>query len=992
MDALHTPIAAIFDQVQTSVANHKKNSIGLGKIHVEAVKNVQRLADGSLRLTGEHWFSRVFVDMLGRVLLVKKGVQPADRVVKFVGSYVAYILEKGLSPPVPSSSSSEDEDLDTPVSRFISQLLKFLLKGFVVKDKNVRFRSVGTVAELLCHLGELDEDIYDRLRRALLERRQDKEAIIRAQAILALAKLMDTDADEDEEQEEGILEYILDSLCADVSPEVRRLAIVNTPLTPITLPVIITRTRDIDPCIRALVFNKTLRYFNPAQLTIAQRETLVRDGLGDRDDKVKAAAADMVDYWFDIARSEPDSDFLTGVSQFLSLFDLTNEEGLAIALDALRSIFVTKASAVRKVVFPDTYWQGMTLEAAVFARCFIEYTSPDSTEASCSGIGLNTSRMMDDAGIPVVMAFAFFVQENCNLMLDAIEEFETLKADENFDNLSDDEQDFSALERSEEEMYRRVCILGEMLKIACCLDYTDELGRRKMFLVIRSMIGVEYLPETLMDSCLEVLKLTTDDREMIKITVETMVELRDSLFDGRDDSGFEEPPPDVDDSRMSSLNTSRLGSHKRPTRELNEQEKLRSDEIDLRCLTLCIAMLKRVNGRFEENSTLEGVVNDLIVPSIKRVEANFRELGLVALGLCCLIARDMALQSFGLFCSQVQHVPGSLKPKILQIVLDLLLMHSGVFFQRSKETTDQILSFLLQTFEDDEALDVRAVICVGLSKLMLNGIIGDERVLTALVLAFVSPANSDNQQLRQCLSFFIPAYCYSSYANQLRMQSIFFTVFDLVTQAYGEMEEDQTMITPAQFCALFVDWTDPQKRASGSSSQLGSDSEDTHFNLAIDILQSCYDAERTPERRPVYQILPKLHLPSTPDTRGLLCLRLLLSKLDHCSIEDSGSQKAIERFGARAVKQYSKQLSGLRDDDYTEDPRYQAVLELVRAADASSDQSPDESAEKSEVDEDLPRGRILSPMKPATRRRARSMSEEAEHDDIGANIGPPPSR
>lgn len=57
------------------------------------------------------------------------------------------------------------------------------------------------------------------------------------------------------------------------------------------------------------------------------------------------------------------------------------------------------------------------------------------------------------------------------------------------------------------------------------------------------MIGVEYLPETLMDSCLEVLKLTTDDREMIKITVETMVELRDSLFDGRDDSGFEEPPP-----------------------------------------------------------------------------------------------------------------------------------------------------------------------------------------------------------------------------------------------------------------------------------------------------------------------------------------------------------------------------------------------------------------------------------------------------------------
>lgn len=124
MDALHTPIAAIFDQVQTSVANHKKNSIGLGKIHVEAVKNVQRLADGSLRLTGEHWFSRVFVDMLGRVLLVKKGVQPADRVLKFVGSYVAYILEKGAS----TCSSSESDSLTHTRRSLPTRSIELLLR------------------------------------------------------------------------------------------------------------------------------------------------------------------------------------------------------------------------------------------------------------------------------------------------------------------------------------------------------------------------------------------------------------------------------------------------------------------------------------------------------------------------------------------------------------------------------------------------------------------------------------------------------------------------------------------------------------------------------------------------------------------------------------------------------------------------------------------------------------------------------------------------
>ena len=42
---------------------------------------------------------------------------------------------------------------------------------------------------------------------------------------------------------------------------------------------------------------------------------------------------------------------------------------------------------------------------------------------------------------------------------------------------------------------------------------------------------------------------------------------------------------------------------------------------------------------FEENSTLEGILGELIVPSVKRKELALREKGLVCLGLCCLIAR-----------------------------------------------------------------------------------------------------------------------------------------------------------------------------------------------------------------------------------------------------------------------------------------------------------------------------------------------------------------
>jgi Nuclear condensing complex subunits, C-term domain len=42
---------------------------------------------------------------------------------------------------------------------------------------------------------------------------------------------------------------------------------------------------------------------------------------------------------------------------------------------------------------------------------------------------------------------------------------------------------------------------------------------------------------------------------------------------------------------------------------------------------------------FEENSTLEGILGELIIPAVKRKELILREKGLVSLGLCCLIAK-----------------------------------------------------------------------------------------------------------------------------------------------------------------------------------------------------------------------------------------------------------------------------------------------------------------------------------------------------------------
>lgn len=97
LEDLHESIANIFDQAQVSLANHKKNCVALYKLHTKATAVTQPGKNGNgLELIGEKAFQDVFIDMVNRVLVVKKGPANADRIVKYVGSYVEFMNEKGV--------------------------------------------------------------------------------------------------------------------------------------------------------------------------------------------------------------------------------------------------------------------------------------------------------------------------------------------------------------------------------------------------------------------------------------------------------------------------------------------------------------------------------------------------------------------------------------------------------------------------------------------------------------------------------------------------------------------------------------------------------------------------------------------------------------------------------------------------------------------------------------------------------------------------------
>ena len=168
IDTLPLSLPPIFDQAQHTTANHRKNIVALRKIH-ETCSSITETTSKGVKLVGEKAFNTSFIDMVNRVLPIRKGVAVADRVVKFVEQYVTYTTEQGETPAYRLQYSSfliggadhasrqeGDDEVETPSSRFVVKLLRHLLSGMEAKDKNVRFRVTLLTVSMINGLGEME--------------------------------------------------------------------------------------------------------------------------------------------------------------------------------------------------------------------------------------------------------------------------------------------------------------------------------------------------------------------------------------------------------------------------------------------------------------------------------------------------------------------------------------------------------------------------------------------------------------------------------------------------------------------------------------------------------------------------------------------------------------------------------------------------------------------------------------------------------------------
>lgn len=135
---------------------------------------------------------------------------------------------------------------------------------------------------------------------------------------------------------------------------------------------------------------------------------------------------------------------------------------------AVRLIF-SRRPWCANVTFVDEYWRELTPEKAFLARVFVDHCMEKKDE------------VRREAALPVVTALAYRIQAAYN---DLIDQFQNDEEESVLRILDEEER-----AQREDERIAREFIIGEMLLLAVNLDYSDEIGRRKMFQLVRGSLS-----------------------------------------------------------------------------------------------------------------------------------------------------------------------------------------------------------------------------------------------------------------------------------------------------------------------------------------------------------------------------------------------------------------------------------------------------------------------------------------------------------------------
>ncbi|KAL7404251.1 hypothetical protein ABVT39_012033 [Epinephelus coioides] len=771
------------------------------KGHNNKAKLVASLNSRYNKLEDKTLFHEEFVHYLKYAMIVYKREPTVENVIDFVARFAASFQSPSKTEEQEQQGDEEEEEEEEEDDAeddhpFLSFIFNFLLESHKANSHAVRFRVCQLINKLLGSMAEnaqIDDDLFDRIHQAMLVRVTDKFPNVRIQAALAMTRLqqpMDPDCP-------TISAYML-ILENDTNAEVRRAVLSCIAMSPSTLPKVIKRTRDIKENVRKLAYQVLADKVHIKALTIAQRVSLLQQGLHDTSVVREVVCSRLLPAW--ILRLDGN------VIELLHRLDVEN--CAQTALDTLKAILegtppeelVQNRAQLdnRKLIPVDS----LSCENVLYWRALCEFIKAKGDDGD---------EMLEQV-LPDPATYADYL-------------YGYLKA---VPLLSEEQRaDFNQLEL----VMTKEFISQQLIHLIGCLDTNEEGGRKRVLAVLQEMLALPQTPSSLVSLLTEkLLTLIPDDNRRIQTVAEIISDVREPITEASQPvdenmsrrqqvqlaevkvcileakQTLEDCISAQDFSRAAELKDSITEFENRRNQIIQEiaassqpaDKETRTEKNDpetlLRCLTMCAELLKQMSIKTRIGPTISALMSSLVLPSIANAHPAVRNMAVVCLGTCTLHSKELAKTHMVLLLQIAQLDEVKIRISALRSIIDLLLLFG---FQLLSETagtqtalpsqspdrqdedapvteekgdepedTAQSILMMFSEFLDSEVSDLRTEAAEGLAKLMYTGRISSAKMLSRLVLLWYNPVTEDDTRLRHCLGVFFQLYARESRVHQ----------------------------------------------------------------------------------------------------------------------------------------------------------------------------------------------------------------------------------
>uniref|UniRef100_A0A8C5NHU9 THAP-type domain-containing protein n=1 Tax=Gouania willdenowi TaxID=441366 RepID=A0A8C5NHU9_GOUWI len=770
-----------------------------------------------LQLEDKTLFHDEFVHYLKYAMIVYKREPAVENVIEFVARFATSFQ----SPP-----KEEEEEQQ----HFI---FNFLLESHKANSHAVRFRVCQLINKLLGSMAEnaqIDDDLFDRIHQAMLVRVTDKFPNVRIQAALAMTRLQ-----QPRDPDCPTIKAFLLILENDSNAEVRRAVLSCIAMSPLTLPKVLKRTRDIKENVRKLAYQVLADKVHIKALTIAQRVALLQQGLRDTSESVREVVCNkLLLGWLNRVDGN--------VIELLHRLDVENSD-LVSNKNMDLSIF---PFFFRKLIPVDA----LTCENVLYWRALCEFIRAKGDDGE---------EILDQV-LPDAATYAHYLS-GCLKAVPALSE--------------EQRADFNQLE----QVMTKEFISQHLIHLIACLDTNEEGGRKRVLAVLQEMLALPKTPSSLVFLLTEkLLDLIPDDQRRIQTLAEIISDVREPIMEASrpvDENKarrqqlaevkvrvleakqtLEECITAQDFSRAAELKDSIVELENQRNQILQEitesnQQTEKDNGIEkndpetlLRCLTMCAELLKKINFKTRIGPTISALMSSLILPSIANAHPPVRNMAVLCLGMCTLHSKELAKTHMVLLLQIAQLDEVKIRISALRAIVDLLLLFG---FQLLSETvapqaapqspdkqegdaaatdekaadTAQSVLLMLSEFLDSEVSDLQTEAAEGLAKLMYTGRISSAKMLSRLVLLWYNPVTEDDTRLRHCLGVFFQLYARESRVHQEVVEESFLPTIRTLMNA--PVTSPLAEVDVSNVVELFVELTRP--------SALNKPSPDTEVNV-----------------------------------------------------------------------------------------------------------------------------------------------------------------